>query len=404
MPLPIADIISLAFESLYANKLRAGLTMLGMIIGVGAVVLLVSIGNGARNYITHEFEGIGTNLIIIQPGKTDTKTGFGPPLGSTKRRLTLSDVDALEKISNNLDSLSGLMFGAGAIKAENRTSNSTIIGCNENFNRIINVKIAQGRFISREEEEFGRRVVVLGYKVAKNLFDQENPLGKLVKINESEHRVIGVTQKSGETLGFRMDDLILIPTRAAMRILNDDKLFGIRAKAKSKVSLKDAVEEIRGILKIRHDNEEDFSIVTQDSMLDTMNTILNMLTYALAGIAMISMLVGGIGIMNIMLVSVTERTREIGIRRAVGARRTDVLKQFLFEALVLSLMGGLTGLLGSVFLTYVVYWVTSSFDMRAPLWIFPPAFLLSLLTGVVFGVWPARMAAKIETIEALRFE
>ncbi len=402
--MPIAEILVLAFESLVGNKLRAGLTMLGMIIGVGAVVLLVSIGNGARLYITRQFEGIGTNLIIVQPGKTDTKTGFGPPIGGTKRKLTLNDVDALEKQGANLDSVTGLMFGTGAIKTGIRSKNTTIIGCNEKFTRIINIKIASGSFISHEEEEFGRRVVVLGYGIARSLFPDESPLGKLIKVNESEHRVIGVTDKSGETLGFQMDDLVLIPTRAAMRIFNDDKLFGIRVRAKSKVSLKDAVKEITEILKSRHNNTEDFSVVTQDSMLDTMNTILGMLTYALSGIAMISMLVGGIGIMNIMLVSVTERTREIGVRRAVGARQIDVLKQFLAEALVLSITGGMMGLFGSVALTYLVSWFTPSFDMRAPFWIYPPAFLLSLFTGVIFGVWPARKAAKIETIEALRFE
>ncbi len=402
--MPIIEIIRLAFESLFSNKLRAALTMLGMIIGVGAVVLLVSIGNGAKNYITREFEGIGTNLIIVQPGKTDTKSSFGPPIGGTKRKLTLNDVDALEKQGTNLDSVTGLMFGTGSIKTGLRSKNTTIIGCNEKFTRIINIKLGLGDFISHEEEEFGRRVVVLGYAIAKDLFPNENPIGKLVKVNESEHRVIGVTERSGETLGFQMDDLVLIPTRSAMRIFNDDKLFGIRVRAKSKVSLKDAVQDITDILKQRHNNQEDFSVVTQDSMLDTMNTILSMLTYALTGIAMISMLVGGIGIMNIMLVSVTERTREIGIRRAVGARQRDVLKQFLAEALVLSITGGMTGLLGSVALTYVVSWFTPSFDMRAPLWIFGPAFFLSLFTGVVFGVWPARKAANIETIEALRFE
>ncbi len=402
--MPLIEVLLLALESFRANKMRAGLTMLGMIIGVGAVVLLVSIGNGAKNYITHEFEGMGTNLLVVQPGRTDKKGGFGPPhMGSAKEKLTIGDVDALERQSFNLDAVTGIVFGAGTVKYEDRIVNISVLGANDRLTRIMNITIGQGTFFSADIE-YGRRVAVLGFEVARRLFGDADPLGKLVKINDSEHRVIGVTQKSGQSLGLNLDDMAFIPTLSAMRIFNEDKLFGIRARAKAKVSVDDAVAEMTEILKARHHGEEDFSIVTQYSMLQTMNTILGMLTFVLGGIAMISMVVGGIGIMNIMLVSVTERTREIGIRRAVGARRKDVLRQFIVEAIALSLVGGMLGLLGSVFITYVVYWFVPRFDMRAPLWVMLPAFLLSMGTGVIFGVWPARKAARIETIDALRYE
>jgi putative ABC transport system permease protein len=216
--------------------------------------------------------------------------------------------------------------------------------------------------------------------------------------------VIAVVGKAGQNLGFNMDDMVFIPTKSTMRIFNENDLLGIRAKAKARVSMDDAVEEIRILLKQRHNGEEDFTIITQVSMLETMNTILGMLTYVLGGIAMISMVVGGIGIMNIMLVNVTERTREIGVRRAVGARRSDILKQFMVEAIVLSSVGGLIGLIGSVGLTYLLYWFLPKFDMRAPNWILLPAFSISSITGILFGVWPARKAARLETIEALRYE
>lgn len=402
--MPLLEVFRLAIESIAGNKLRAGLTMLGMIIGVGAVILLVSIGNGAKNYITTQFEGIGTNMIMVQPGKTDTKMGFGPPIGSSRRRLTLGDVDALEKQSQNLQAVTGVVMGAGNLKTETRSSNTTIIGANEKFTQIVNLPILSGQYFTHDEEEFGRRVIVLGFNVAHNLFPGESALGRTVKVNESEHRVIGILSKSGDKLGFNLDEMVLVPTRSSLRIFNDDKLFGIRARAKSRVSLEDAVLELRSILRQRHNNQEDFTIITQDAMLGTMGTILNMLTYVLAGIGGISMLVGGIGIMNIMLVSVTERTREIGIRRAVGARRGDVLKQFLVEALVISLTGGLTGLAGAVAITHIVYAFTPSFDLRAPYWVGIPAFLLSTGIGIGFGVWPAQKAARIETIEALRFE
>jgi putative ABC transport system permease protein len=401
--MPALEILRLAFEALSANKLRSGLTMLGMVIGVGAVVLLVSIGNGARTYITSQFEGLGTNMIIIQPGRTDKGAGFGPPIGSAKEKLTLADVDALERQGLNLEAVSGVMFGAGSIRYEGQEVNGNILGSNERLPRILNIKIGQGEYFS-SDAEYGRRVVVLGWNVARALFGEANGLGQLVRVNDSEHRVVGITRKAGSSLGFNMDDMVFVPTKSAMRMFNEDKLFGIRARAKARVSVDDAVEEIRSILKTRHNGEEDFTILTQYAMLGTLNTILGMLTYVLGGIALISMVVGGIGIMNIMLVSVRERTREIGIRRAVGARRTDILRQFLAEAVALSLVGGMLGLAGSVLVTYAITWGTGNFDMRAPAWIMVPAFLLSVGTGVGFGVWPARKAAHTETIEALRFE
>ena len=401
--MPLLEVFFLAIESLRSNKLRAGLTMLGMIIGVGAVVLLVSIGNGAKNYITSEFEGLGTNLIVIQPGRTDKRQGFGPPMGGAKEKLTLQDVEALERQAVSLDAVTGIIFGAGQIKTPQSTANVSVMGASDRFVRIFNLRIGRGEFFS-QEEDYGRRVVVLGYNIAHTLFSDADPLGQLVKINDSEHRVIGVTAKSGQSLGLNFDDIAFVPTRAAMRIFNDDKLMGIRARAKSRTGVDDAVAEVREILKVRHDGEEDFTVVTQYAMLQTMNTILGMLTYVLGGIAMISMLVGGIGIMNIMLVSVTERTREIGIRRAVGARRKDILRQFIAEALALSLIGGLLGLACSVSLTFLVTWIVGKFDMRAPLWILFPAFAMSTGTGLLFGVWPARKASQIETIDALRYE
>jgi len=391
-------------EAIFENKLRSALTMLGMIIGVMAVILLVSVGTGAKRYITSEFESLGTNVILIQPGKTDKKASMGPPVSSSKGKLTISDVDALVKNSQSLAAVSGVMFGAAVVKNDSSTNNVNILGSNDQFNRIFNMTIIEGNFFSKEDDEAGRRVTVLGHTLKENLYGSGNALGKLVKINESEHRVIGVIKPTGDKLGFNVDEMAFVPTKSALRLFNTDKLFGIRASAKYRSGIDDAVTELTSILKERHNGEEDFTIVTQVTMMESMNTILNMLTYALAAIALISMLVGGIGIMNIMLVSVTERTREIGIRRAVGARRSDILKQFMIEAVVISVTGGLLGILLSMLITYVLYFFLPSFDMRPPFWILPPAFFMSFFTGVVFGVWPARKASLIQTIDALRYE
>lgn len=400
----LKKIILNSFEALEENKLRSALTMLGMIIGVAAVILLVSVGTGAKRYITGEFESLGTNIVIIQPGKIDKKNSTEPPVSSSKGKLTLSDVDALKKGASTISAVSGVMFGAGTIKNEFASLNINILGSNDEFIKIFNMIISDGAYISKDEEDAGRRVVVLGHSVKNSLYGNEIALGKLVKINDSEHRVIGVIKESGDKLGFNVDDMVFIPTKSALRLFNTESLFGIRASGRSKGGLDDTVSEITEILKERHNNEEDFTIVTQVTMLESMNTILNMLTYALAAIAFISMLVGGIGIMNIMLVSVTERTREIGIRRAVGARQSDILKQFLVEAIVISVTSGMIGIFISAFITYLLYFIFPKFDMRPPFWIIPPAFLMSLITGIGFGVWPARKASKIQTIDALRYE
>jgi len=246
--------------------------------------------------------------------------------------------------------------------------------------------------------------VVIGRNIAQDLFGDDEPLGRSIKLNESEFKIVGVLAPMGNKVGLNFDELAFIPTQAALKLFNEDKLFGIRATASSREAMDDAVAEIAEILKERRDGEEDFTIITQISMMESLNTILSMLTYVLAAIAAISMVVGGIGIMNIMWVSVVERTQEIGIRRAVGAQRRDILQQFLAEAIGLSVLSGGVGVGGATILTYALHILLPSFDMRAPWWIVIPAFLLALLVGVVFGVAPAWRASRIETLDALRYE
>lgn len=402
--MPFREVIRLAIESLRAHKFRAALTMLGLVIGIFAVVTLVSLGQGAKRYVLSEFQSLGTNLIIIQPGRTDKKTQMGPPIGSAKRKMTLRDVDALERKALNLEAVSGLVFASSTIRFEDSLSNINVFGCNEKFTQIISMPVAYGSFFTREEDDYGRRVVVLGNNVKRYLFGDDVAVGRTVKINNSEFRVIGVLAKIGDKLGFNLDEFAMVPTTAALRLFNEDKLFGIRAKASTRVGLDDAIAEATEILKERHNGEEDFTIITQVSAMESLGRLLSMLSYMLGGIAGISMLVGGIGIMNIMLVSVSERTSEIGIRRAVGARRRDILKQFLSEAVVLSIIGGTIGIAGAIILAQGLFYLYPSFDMR-PTWaVLGPAFVISSLIGVFFGVWPAARASKIETLDALRHE
>lgn len=397
-------ILRMSLESLWAQKLRTLLTILGMVIGVGSVVLLVSVGEGAKRYVMREFEGLGSNLIVVQPGKSDKKTHLGPPVGAAQRKMTVSDVSAIERTARNIEAVSGLVLGTVSARYEESLSNITVFGTNEQFPDILSIAVGQGGYFTREEDEYRRRVVVIGRNVAHELFGDLSPLGRRIKLNESEFRIVGVLAPMGDKLGLSFDELAFIPTQAALKLFNEDKLFGIRAKASSRVGMDDAVEEIREILRERRDGEEDFTILTQLSMMESLNTILSMLTYVLAAIATISLIVGGIGIMNITWVSVIERTQEIGIRRAVGARRRDILQQFLAEALGLSFLGGLLGVGGALAITYILYAVFPAFDMRSPWWILLPAFGMSLLVGVVFGVGPAWRASRIETLDALRYE
>jgi putative ABC transport system permease protein len=400
----LGEAFKLAIEAIRAQKLRSALTMLGMGIGVFAVVTLVALGNGAKVYVLGQFQSLGSNFIIIQPGKTDKKSPMGPPIGSAQRRLTISDVTALERRALNLEAVSGLILSTAQVRNDESIANITVLGVGDQFNRILNLVFGEGGFFQKEEADTGRRVIVLGAKVAEKLFGAESPMGKSVKLNQTPYKVISILAPMGNKLGLDMDEIAFIPVVSAMRLFNEDKLFGIRAKAASKISTADAVDEITEILKERRQGEEDFTVMTQQAMADTMDEILGMLSFVLGGIASISMLVGGVGIMNIMLVSVTERIPEIGIRRAVGARKRDILLQFLTEALLLSAISGGIGLFISIVITHGSYWYYPEFDMRPPIWIIGGALLVSLTIGVFFGVWPAKKAANIEALDALRKE
>jgi putative ABC transport system permease protein len=398
------DLVHSALISLWQYKLRSALTMLGMCIGVFAVVTLVSVGQGAKRYVLGEFESMGKNIIIIQPGKSDTRSKLGPPVGSAKRKMTLDDVTALQKKAFHLEAVSGITLGSAQIKYEDSLANISIFGANEQFFQIIAIAVGTGRMFSSEEDSAGRRVVVLGYKIAQKLFGEDYPVGRSVKINQTEFKVIGVLASAGDKLGFNLDEFAFVPTRSAMRLFNEDKLFGIRAKASSRVTIETAVAEIEEILRDRRNGEEDFTIVTQVAIMESLDGILGMLSYVLGAIASISMLVGGVGIMNITLVSVAERTQEIGVRRSVGASRSDIMWQFFSESLMLSFISGLFGILGAVLITFSVGLFYPSFDMSPPAWIYLPAFLMAVLIGSFFGVWPARKAANIQILDALRHE
>lgn len=396
--------IKVAFKSLMENKVRSFLTMLGVIIGVGSVILLVSITTGFKEYLIAQFTGLGTNLLIISPGRTEKEGEVGhPSLGV--RNLTLDDVLAIKKHASAVEGVTPVVFGTAEVKYRNRSRRTRILGIGEDFTKIINIRVTSGRFISEKDARFARRICTIGYTVSKNLFGNENPLGKFVRIGNSRFRIVGLMEKKGTIFGTEdLDDFVYIPAKTAQNLFNTDSLIGIRAKARSRMVIDVAKEQIISILKKRHGGNEDFTVFTQQAMLATLDSILKALSTVLAGIAAISLLVGGIGIMNIMLVSVRERTKEIGIRKAVGARKIDILTQFLIEAIVLSFSGGMVGIL----FAFAGTAITSIFVPQIPpiltLWAIILATLFSIFVGVFFGVYPAYKASEMHPIEALRYE
>jgi putative ABC transport system permease protein len=398
------EIFKVALEAILSNKVRSGLTMLGVIIGVLAVILLVSIGQGAQVYITKELTGMGTNLLIITPGKTSTSGGFHPPSAGTVRKLTYDDAQALKHRAWLLSDAVPLVFGTGRIKYQNMGRDTMIIGTTSEFQSIRNLFVDSGSFVSQGDVDSKAKVVVLGTKVKEELFGQESALGRAVTLSDARYRVVGVMQKRGTSLGMDLDDIVFIPVTSGQELFDTDGLFEIIASTPRAEDVDRAIVQIKEVLIKRHAHKEDFTIQTQGAMLSTMNTILSVLTAVLGGIAGISLLVGGIGIMNIMLVSVRERTREIGIRKAVGARNRDILAQFLIEAVTLSGVGGVIGIALGVGIAFAIPLFVTVLPTSVSLWSIAMAFSFSMAVGIFFGVYPARKASMQDPITALRYE
>ena len=401
---------TVAFRALGRNKMRSFLTALGIIIGVGAVISMVSIGEGAKRGVQDRFNSMGTNLLFVSPGSRSSRgvhTGFGG-----FNTLKPEDAEAIEQQCDAVKYTSPSVNTRAQVVYSNKNWNTSIQGTGSRYPEIRNWEVETGTYFEEGHVRSGAKVCVLGSEVKKNLFEDEDAVGKVIRINRIPFRVLGVLKSKGESGGwFNRDDMISVPYTTAMkRLMGRDYLGSIDIQAVSMEKTQEAQRQIEELLRIRHKiapgAEDDFQVRNMAEIAEGAAEATKIMTILLGSIASISLLVGGIGIMNIMLVSVTERIREIGIRMAVGAREKDILLQFLTEAVVLSVMGGLIGIFFGVGLSKLLVHVPvfSQFRTAVSPNAIALAFLFSASVGIFFGFYPARKASRLDPIEALRYE
>lgn len=396
-----SDLISHSYRSVISHKLRSSLTALGLIIGIAAVIILTSIGRGIHTYVLAEFTQFGTNLIAVFPGKTTT-LGLSGATISTVRPLTIDDALGIANLDNILAALP-LVQGNARIEAGNKQRRTTVLGVGPSVPEVWKINVASGRFLPAHEQANPRAFAVLGHKLAAELFAGRNPLGQRIRIGSDRFRVLGVMEKKGQMMGFDMDDTIYIPTAKALALFDRESVMEIDVLYKSNTAASSIEKSITRLLITRHGGE-DFSLITQDQMLKSMDSILNILTLSVAALGGISLLVGSVGILTIMTIAVTERISEIGLLRAVGAEQNAIFMLFLFEALVLSLVGGVIGVGLGILIVQLIGFVVPGLPVQLA-WVYiMAAFAVSLLIGLLAGVMPAMKAARLQPLDALRTE
>jgi len=399
--LKLLDTLRYASDAATGTPLRTGLLMLAMSIGVAAVVILTALGDGARRYVVGEFSSIGSNLVIVLPGRSETR-GFNPAnlVTSTPRDLTVDDASALLRVPG-VERISPIVVGTTEINAAGKLRESMMVGTNHEFLRVRQLKLALGRFLSQDDVGHGSAEVVLGALIRREIFGTENPLGKTVRVGDRRLRVVGVLTEGGRGMGMTTDELLIVPVATAQAMLNTNTLFRILIEARSREQIADVKTRVLKLITQRHEGEEDVTVITQDAVLETFDKILNVLTLGVAGIAAISLAVAGILVMNVMLVSVTQRTAEIGLLKALGATSAAIRQLFMVEAVLLSLTGGLLGTTLGYLCAAILRHIYPSFPAYPPLWAVWAGLGTALVSGLIFGVMPARRAAQLDPIQAL---
>lgn len=394
----LADQVRFAAGALRGHRLRAWLSLGGVAIGVASVIMLTSLGEGARLYVTGEFASLGSNLLIVLPGRTETRGG-APMISNAPHDLTPEDIEEIARRIPQVSLAAPVCLGAGPATVGERSRDVTVIGTTHDMMGIRGVQMSIGRFLPPGVRD--GPVCVIGAALQRELFGRENPLGRTLAIGEWRFRVIGVMAPRGTSIGLNMEEVAFIPVETAMRAFNRTSLFRAMVAVRSHAEVDATLRAVENLLIERHGGERDVTVLTQDSLLSTFEQILGALTAVLAGIAAISLTVAGIGIMNVMLVSVTERTPEIGLLKALGVRSAQVQRVFLLEAAVLSTAGGVLGLAIGAGAGLAFRRLVPDFPVQPPPWAVAAALLVSLSVGLLFGSLPARRAARLDPVLAL---
>lgn len=401
MAMPATDVIRYSAVSLRGFTSRTVLMLVAMAIGVCAVVVLTSLGEGARRYVTGEFAALGTNLIIVFPGRSET-AGINPGtmMGETPRDLTLGDARSLLR-SYSVRRIAPINVGSANVSWKGRSRDVVILGSSHELLGIRHWELGQGRFLPQTDLELATPVAVIGNKIRNELFGANRALGQWIRIGDRRFRVIGIMGSEGRSIGVDIQETVIIPVASAQQIFNTSSIFRILVEAKNR----DAIEMVRRFvidtLQERHQGEKDVTVITQDAVLETFDRILGALTYAVGGIAGISLAVAGILIMNVMLVAVSQRTSEIGLLKALGASPRQIIILILTEAMILSILGAFAGLLLGQLGSLLVRHAFPELPAYAPTWAFIAALMVALITGLLFSLIPARRAARLDPVLAL---
>lgn len=397
----VFDVLFYTWSALSRHRLRTILMLIAMMIGVAAIVVLTALGEGARRYVINEFATLGTNLVIVIPGKSETK-GNTPSvfIGETPRDLTSDDASALLRIPG-VQRVAPMVIGSATVSWRGVERESPILGSSHSLLQVRHWKISSGHFLPHTDFDQASPVCVIGNTIKRELFGTTNPVGQWLRIGDRRFRVIGILASEGRSIGLDVQDLVITPVASAQAIFNAPSLFRILVEAKSRDVIPFVIRQVTNIIKERHQGEEDVTIITQDAILSTFDKILSALTYAVAGIAAISLAVAGILIMNIMLISVSQRTAEIGLLKALGATEQKIVVLFLAEATMLASLGAILGLVLGEVANMIIRYIYPTFPAGAPLWAAIGAASIAMLTGLIFGAMPAKRAAQLNPIAAL---
>lgn len=395
------DVITFGWQALKGYRSRTILMLLAMSIGVASVLMLTALGEGARRYVRGEFASLGTNLIIVFPGRSETAgAGFGTMMGVTPRDLTLDDAKALMR-NMNVSRIAPINVGAAEVSWQNRKREISVLGTTSELLKIRHWSLSRGNFLPNTDWDRATPVCVIGTKIREEIFGAHNALGQWIRLGENRYRVIGILASEGRSIGVDVEELVIIPIASAQSLFNVPSLFRIMIEVKTRDAIPRVIKFTKDTIRARHQGEEDVTVITQDAVLATFDRILGALTYAVGGIAAISLAVAGILIMNVMLVAVSQRTSEIGLLKALGASGKEIIFLILVEALLLSSIGGVIGLAIGQLGSWGIREALPDLEAYPPVWAAVTSFLVAVITGAMFSLLPARTAARLDPVMAL---